>query len=62
MLLSGESYYADSSIDYFEKFQKIWIGLNAYMNHQSSETGDKKKTLSLVNSQLRSTFLHCIKR
>lgn len=51
-----ESYYTDTYIDYFEKFQKLWIGLNAYATHWSSETQDKKKILDLVNSGLRQEF------
>ncbi len=51
-----ESYYLDSNIDYFEKFQKLWIGLNAYATHRSTESGDKKKILSLVGSDLRQAF------
>ena len=51
-----ESYYADSNIDYFEKFQKLWIGLNAYATHRSTESGDKHKIVSLVESDLRQAF------
>ena len=51
-----ESYYSDSNIDYLEKFQKLWIGLNAYATHWSTESGDKKKILSLVESDLRQAF------
>ena len=34
------SYYADSKIDYFEKFHKLWIGLNAFARHSTGESGD----------------------
>lgn len=51
-----ESYYIDSNIDYFEKFQKLWIGLNAYATQRSTESQDKKRILALVESNLRQAF------
>jgi len=51
-----ESYYAESKIDYLEKFHKLWIGLNSYASQFSSESGDKNKILALVNSDLRTEF------
>jgi len=50
------SYYADSHIDYFEKFQKLWIGFNAYASHINGTFNDKKKVLALVNTNLKSAF------
>jgi hypothetical protein len=51
-----ESYYSDSNIDYFEKFQKLWIGLNSFAGQFSNETQDKNKILALVKSDLREEF------
>jgi hypothetical protein len=51
-----ESYYAESKVDYLEKFHKLWIGLNSYASQFSNETGDKNKILALVNSNLRTEF------
>ncbi|MEO1485943.1 MAG: hypothetical protein AAFU57_09355 [Bacteroidota bacterium] len=51
-----ESYFADSKINYFEKFHKLWIGLNAFASKFSDEKGDKHKILALVNSPLRKRF------
>lgn len=51
-----ESYYAESKVDYLEKFHKLWIGLNSYASQFSSERGDKNKILALVNSDLRTEF------
>jgi len=51
-----ESYYSESSIDYFEKFQKLWIGLNSFATYSTGESQDKKKILALVNSPLRQSF------
>ena len=51
-----EAYYYDSQIDYSEKFHKLWIGLNAFCTGWSSETGDRLKVLSLVNSPLTPLF------
>ncbi|MEN8185497.1 MAG: hypothetical protein ABFR05_00050 [Bacteroidota bacterium] len=51
-----ESYYADSNIDYLEKFHKLWIGLNSFASQYSTETGDKNKILALVQSDLRQEF------
>jgi len=51
-----ESYYLESSIDYFEKFQKLWIGLNSFATFHTKESQDKKKALALVNSPLRQSF------
>lgn len=51
------SYYADSKIDYFEKFHKLWLGLNAFARHSTGESGDKKRILALVeNQKLRDAF------
>lgn len=57
-----ESYYSDSNIDYFEKFQKLWIGLNAYATHWSTESQDKTRILALVNSDLRQEFHRTLSR
>lgn len=51
-----ESYYAESKIDYLEKFHKLWIGLNSFASQFSNERGDKNKILALVNSDLRNEF------
>lgn len=51
-----ESYYLDSYSDYFEKFQKLWIGLNSYATHRSTESQDKKRILALVESDLCQAF------
>jgi hypothetical protein len=51
-----KSYYDDSNIDYLEKFHKLWIGLNAYATYKSTERGDKRKVLSLVESGLKDSF------
>jgi hypothetical protein len=51
-----ESYYAESKIDYLEKFHKLWIGLNSFASQFSNETGDKNKILALVNSDLQKDF------
>jgi len=51
-----ESYYSESNIDYFEKFQKLWIGLNSFATYSTGENQDKKKILALVNSPLRQSF------
>ena len=57
-----ESYYSDSNIDYFEKFQKLWIGLNAYATHRSTENQDKRKILALVESDLCQAFQRTLSR
>lgn len=51
-----ESYYAESNIDYLEKFHKLWIGLNSFASQYSNETRDKNKILVLINSNLRPRF------
>lgn len=51
------SYYADSKIDYFEKFHKLWLGLNAFARHSTGERHDKRRILALVeNDKLRDAF------
>jgi hypothetical protein len=50
------SYYFDSNIDYMEKFQKLWIGLNAYATHKTSGKGDQNKILALVDTPLQQRF------
>jgi len=55
-----DSYYYESRIDYTEKFHKLWIGLNAYATGWSSETADRLKILSLVNSPLSTAFANVI--
>lgn len=57
-----ESYYSDSNIDYLEKFQKLWIGLNAYATHWSTESQDKTRILALVSSDLRREFHRTLSR
>lgn len=51
-----ESYFREGGIDYFEKFHKLWVGLNAFATHSTTESQDGAKVFALVGTELKDRF------